>query len=56
MLVKCGRCGKPLKTLESIKNGLGPVCKKKQDALDAEFLRIQVTIDEEFEYQAKVAQ
>ena len=53
---KCKRCKKPLKTLKSIAVGYGPVCKKKQDALDAEFLKRQITIDEEIEYQEKVAQ
>ena len=55
MLVKCGRCGKPLKTAKSIEVGLGPTCKKKQDAADAEFERIQVTIDEVLELE-QVAQ
>ena len=49
MRVKCGRCGKPLKSAKSIEIGMGPVCKKKQDAADAEFERIQITIDEMLE-------
>lgn len=53
---KCKRCSKPLKTLLSIKVGYGPVCKKKQDAADAEFAKVQITIDEEIEYQERVAQ
>lgn len=44
--MKCGRCGKELKTPKSIEVGLGPTCAKKQAAEDAEFERIQVTIDE----------
>ena len=52
---KCKLCGKTLKTPESIKNGYGPICKVKQDAADAEFLKLQVTIDEEIEYQERVA-
>lgn len=47
--MKCGRCGKPLKTAKSIEVGLGPICAKKQVAEDAEFERIQVTIDEVLE-------
>lgn len=54
MHVKCGRCGKPLKTAKSIEVGLGPICKKKQDAADAEFEKKQVTIFEVFEYQGVV--
>ena len=49
--MKCGKCGKPLKTAKSIEVGMGPVCKKKQDAADAEFLKLQITIDEVLEYQ-----
>lgn len=50
----CKRCNRQLKTVKSIDVGYGPVCKKKQDEADAEFLRIQITIDEELEYQEKV--
>jgi len=49
--MKYKRCSKPLKTAKSIEVGLGPVCKKKQDAADAEFAKLQITIDEELEYQ-----
>ncbi|WP_432355288.1 DUF6011 domain-containing protein [Sporosarcina sp. A2] len=51
---KCGLCGKTLKTPNSIKNGYGPICKKKHDAAEAEFLKIQVTIDEELAYLERV--
>jgi len=51
MHVKCERCGKTLKTAKSIEIGMGPVCKKKQDAADAEFEKLQITIDEELQYQ-----
>ena len=44
--MKCERCGKPLKTAKSIEVGLGPMCAKKQAAEDAEFERIQITLDE----------
>lgn len=53
-MAQCERCGRPLKTPQSLKVGFGPVCKKKHDAAEAEFLKIQVTIDEELEYQKKV--
>lgn len=55
-MAKCKRCKKPLKTSRSIEVGMGPVCKKKQDAADAEFEKKQVTIFEVFEHQQKVAQ
>lgn len=51
MADNCKRCGRPLKTVESIAKGYGPACKKKQDAADAEFRKIQITIFEELEYQ-----
>lgn len=54
MADNCKRCGRPLKSLGSIAKGYGPICKKKQDAADAEFLKIQITIFEELEYQEKV--
>lgn len=54
--MRCKRCKKPLKTLKSIEVGYGPICKKKQDAADAEFLKKQITIFEVFEHQEKVAQ
>ena len=47
----CKRCSRPLKAAESIAKGYGLACKKKQDAADAEFLKIQITIFEELEYQ-----
>ncbi|GKV70258.1 hypothetical protein NCCP2716_27560 [Sporosarcina sp. NCCP-2716] len=53
-MAACGRCGRPLKTPESVRDGYGPICKRKQEEAEAEFLRIQVTIDEELEYQKKV--
>lgn len=49
--MNCGRCGRKLKTQKSIEIGFGPVCKKKHEAAEAEFLKRQVTIDEELEYQ-----
>lgn len=52
--MNCKRCGRELKTPESIKRGYGLICKKKQDAADAEFLKLQVTIDEELEYQEAI--
>ncbi|WP_342505887.1 DUF6011 domain-containing protein [Sporosarcina sp. FSL K6-2383] len=51
----CNRCGRELKTQQSIKNGFGPVCQKKHEEAEAEFLKKQVTIDEEIAYQEKVA-
>lgn len=54
-MARCKRCKRPLKTPESIKRGYGLICKKKQDAADAEFLKLQITIDEEIEYQKRVA-
>ncbi|WP_165843823.1 DUF6011 domain-containing protein [Planococcus halotolerans] len=50
----CKRCNRQLKTVKSIDVGYGPTCKKKQDEADAEFLRIQITMEEELEYQKKV--
>ena len=51
----CKRCGRKLKTPKSIEVGFGPVCKKKHDEAEAEFLKRQVTIDEEIAYQERVA-
>lgn len=51
----CKRCNRPLKTTKSIDNGYGPVCKKKHEEAEAEFLKRQITIDEELSYQEKVA-
>lgn len=45
----CGRCGRKLKTAKSIEDGFGPVCKQKKAVEDAEFEKIQVTIDEVIE-------
>ncbi|MGF7014262.1 DUF6011 domain-containing protein [Ornithinibacillus bavariensis] len=50
----CKRCNRPLKTTKSIEVGFGPVCKKKHDEAEAEFLKRQVTIDEELTYQEKL--
>lgn len=50
----CKRCGRPLKNDKSVAQEFGPTCKKKQEAADAEFLKIQITIFEELEYQEKV--
>lgn len=52
---KCKRCNKPLKTAQSIKDGRGPICKRKHDEAEAEFLKRQITLEEEIEYQLKVA-
>lgn len=50
----CNRCNRPLKTQKSIDEGYGPVCKRKHEAAETEFLKLQVTIDEELEYQEKM--
>lgn len=50
----CKRCNRKLKTPKSIEAGYGPTCKRKQEEADAEFLRIQITMDEELAYQEKV--
>ncbi|WP_188006843.1 DUF6011 domain-containing protein [Sporosarcina sp. ANT_H38] len=42
----CNRCGRELKTQKSIDDGYGPVCKKKQSTEDAEFEKIQITLEE----------
>lgn len=47
----CKRCGRKLRSQHSILNGMGRQCKKKakQEAADAEFLKMQMTIfDPEF--------
>lgn len=49
----CNRCNRELKTVLSIKDGYGPVCKRKQAEADAEFEKRQVTIDEVLEYTEK---
>jgi hypothetical protein len=51
----CKRCNRPLKTPRSIEVGFGPVCKRKHDEAEAEFLKRQVTMDEELAYQLRVA-
>jgi len=50
----CGRCGRELKTQKSIDDGYGPVCKKKQAIADAEFEKIQITLEEVAESGVKV--
>ncbi|UAW07747.1 hypothetical protein PVJ1_00013 [Psychrobacillus phage PVJ1] len=50
----CKRCNRPLKTQKSIAVGYGPTCKKKHDEAEEEFLKRQITIDEEIAYQEKV--
>ncbi|WP_252503253.1 DUF6011 domain-containing protein [Sporosarcina sp. Marseille-Q4943] len=52
----CKRCNRKLKTPRSIEVGYGPVCKRKHDQAEAEFLKRQVTMDEVLEYQTKLAQ
>lgn len=44
----CGRCGRRLKTEQSVERGYGPVCFKRveRDRTEAEFLKNQMTIDE----------
>lgn len=51
----CKRCNKPLKTPESISVGYGPVCKRKHEEAEVEFLKRQITIYEEMDYQERVA-
>jgi len=50
----CNRCGRKLKTQKSIDEGYGPVCKKKQAEADAEFEKIQLTLDEVAESEVAV--
>ena len=52
-MTTCKRCNKPLKTPKSINDGMGSICKRKQEAADAEFEKRQVTIDEVLDYQEK---
>lgn len=52
--MECGRCGRKLKTQKSIDDGYGPVCKRKQAEVDAEFERIQITLDEVLELEVAV--
>lgn len=42
----CKRCGRKLKTQKSIEDGYGPVCKRKHEEAEAEFLKRQITIDQ----------
>lgn len=50
----CKRCNRKLRTQKSIDMGFGPVCKKKHDEAEEEFLKRQVTLDEELAYQEKL--
>lgn len=54
LMSNCRRCGKPLKSVKSIRAGYGAVCKRKQlvEAV-AEFERIQITIFEVIEHQGR---
>lgn len=52
--MKCKRCNRPLKTTKSIDDGYGPVCKRKHEEAEAEFLKRQITLDEELAYQEKL--
>ncbi len=48
---RCKRCGKKLKSQQSIRDGMGTLCSKKTKEEEAylEFLKIQMTIfDSEF--------
>lgn len=50
-MTNCKRCGRILRSQNSIVNGMGRQCKKKasQEEADAEFLKMQMTIfDPEF--------
>lgn len=51
----CKRCNRPLRTVKSIGDGYGPICKRKHEEVEAEFLKRQVTIDEVIAYEEKVA-
>lgn len=42
----CKRCNRRLKDEKSIAEGFGRTCKKKFEAEEAEFQRIQITIDD----------
>lgn len=42
----CRRCNRPLKDEKSIAEGFGRTCKKKFEEEEAEFRRIQITIDD----------
>ncbi len=47
----CERCNRKLKSQKSIDVGMGPTCKKKHEAeqAEAEFNKNQITIDEVME-------
>lgn len=47
----CERCNRQLKSQKSIDVGMGPTCKKKHEAAqaEAEFNKNQITIDEVME-------
>ena len=47
----CERCNRKLKSQKSIDVGMGPTCKKKNDAelAEAEFKKNQITMDEVLE-------
>lgn len=51
----CKRCNRKLKTQKSIDEGFGPVCKRKHEEAEAEFLKRQVTIDEVIAYEERIA-
>lgn len=53
-MTTCKRCNRQLKNTSSIAAEYGPTCKRKHEEAEAEFLRIQITIDEELAYQDKV--
>ncbi|WP_313893881.1 DUF6011 domain-containing protein [Psychrobacillus sp.] len=50
----CKRCNRPLRTQKSIDTGFGQVCKRKHDEAEEEFLKRQITVDDELEYQSKM--
>lgn len=52
--MRCKRCKRPLKTPDSIRRGYGLICKKKQDAAEAEFLKRQITLEQFLEYELDV--
>ncbi len=54
-MTNCKRCNRRLKTRKSMEIGFGPVCKRKHDEAEAEFLKKQITIDEELAYQERMA-
>ncbi len=50
----CKRCNRPLEIQKSIDIGFGPVCKKMHDEAEEEFLKLQITVNDELEYQTKM--